>query len=94
MIIQLNDDYFVILTDEFENIKKEYKDDWVKLSEWIEHNGVFISGQDYFIMDRKEVEAVWKEFRNTFISHENELCGQVFTRIMNVLEEKKDVRQS
>lgn len=95
MIIQINDDYFVVLDDEFNKVKEEFKDNWVVLSQWIEDNGVFVSGQAYVILNKQEAKSLVQEFEKHYISRENLLGYRTFDKIDRFArKEVKDAGES
>jgi len=81
MIIQINDDYFVVLDDEFNNVKEAFDNNWMILSEWIKDNGIFVSGKAYLILNKQEASSIVKEFENHWISRENLLAMRTFDKM-------------
>ena len=90
MIIQINDDYFVVLDDEFNKVKEEFKDNWLVLHEWIQENGVFVSGQAYVILNKEEAKSLVQEFEKHYISRENLLGYRTFDKIDRFVRKEKD----
>ena len=82
MIIRINEDYFMVMDEDFKNALEEHRDDSIKLSEWVEMNGVLISDKEYILLSRDEAESLIKEFSWSWISRENPLCNRTLNRIM------------
>lgn len=85
MIVQINHDYFVIMDEDYEQARKDLNDDPIKISEWAEHNGIFINGDHFFILEPAEVESIVNEMKDVFISRDNPRCEQVIKEMMAFL---------
>ena len=46
MVIGLNEDRFLVDGEKFEQVVRDSKEDWIKVTEWVEATGVWIAPED------------------------------------------------
>lgn len=86
MIVQINDDYFVVFVEDFLAAQKLLGHDHIKITEWVELNGIFISGTDYLILERPEVVEIMRELSHVYLTKENDVFVNVINQMMAFLK--------
>jgi hypothetical protein len=84
MIIKLNDDYFLVIDEDFFSVKGSD----INVTEWIEENGINLSNQGYLLISKEEAEAIVTELSWTWINRENPIFNQVIDKMMAFTRKK------